>query len=77
MVKTSGSVLNLRSAADPNSSVVAKIPNGTELTVSKAVTGWAYVKYNSVSGWVSSDYLVKVTTTQTETATASNTAVSQ
>ncbi len=77
MVKTSGSVLNLRSAADPNSSVVAKIPNGTELTVSKAVTGWAYVKYNSVSGWVSSDYLVKVTTTQTETSIASITAVSQ
>ena len=59
MVKTSGSVLNMRSLADPYSSVVAKIPNGTVLTVTKAVTGWAFVKYNSFSGWVSSDFLVE------------------
>ena len=59
MVRTSGSVLNLRSASDANSSVVAKIPNGTVLTVTKAVSGWAYVKYNSLYGWVSSDFLVK------------------
>ena len=59
MIKTSGSVLNMRSAADPNSSVVAKIPNGTVLTVTKSVTGWAYAKYNSFSGWVSADFLVE------------------
>ncbi len=59
MIKTSGSVLNMRADADPNSSVVAKIPNGTVLDVTRAVTGWAYVKYNSFSGWVSADFLVK------------------
>ena len=69
MIKTSGSVLNMRSAADPNSSVVAKIPNGTVITVTKSVTGWAYAKYNSFSGWVSSDFLVEYTEPTTVAAT--------
>lgn len=69
-IKTSGSVLNMRAAADPNSSVVAKVPNGTVINVTKSVTGWAYAKYNSFSGWVSSDFLVEYveeTTTQAKT----------
>ncbi len=80
MIKTSGSVLNMRSAADPNSSVVAKIPNGTVVTVTKSVTGWAYAKYNSFSGWVSSDFLVEykepstAATTQTSSTTAQTSA---
>ena len=76
MIKTSGSVLNMRSAADPNSSVVAKIPNGTVITVTKSVTGWAYAKYNSFSGWVSADFLVEYKepeTTVSSTAAASQT----
>lgn len=71
IVKTSGSVLNLRATADSKAAVVAKIPNGTQLTVTKAVSGWAYVKYNSFSGWVSSDFLV-----QAPASTAASTAVS-
>ena len=70
VVKTSGSVLNMRSASDSNADVVAKIPNGTQLTVTKAVSGWAYVKYNSFTGWVSSDFLVQAPAT---TAAASTT----
>lgn len=58
LVNTSGSVLNLRAATDAASDVVAKIPNGTRLTVSKAVPGWAYVQYNSFYGWVSTDYII-------------------
>lgn len=72
IVKTSGSVLNMRAASDSNAAVVAKIPNGTQLTVTKAVSGWAYVKYNSFTGWVSSDFLVQAPST---TAAASTTAV--
>ncbi len=71
IVKTSGSVLNMRSASDSNADVVAKIPNGTRLTVTKAVSGWAYVKYNSFTGWVSSDFLIQAPAT---TAAASTTA---
>ncbi len=71
VVKTSGSVLNLRATADSNSAVVAKIPNGTRLTVTKAVAGWAYVKYNSFTGWVSADFLAAAPVT---TAAASTTA---
>lgn len=70
IIKTSGSVLNMRAEADPNSSVIAKIPNGTVITVTRAVTGWAYAKYNSFSGWVSSDFItqyVEPSTTQTST----------
>ena len=68
-IKTSGSVLNMRAESDPNSSVIAKIPNGTVITVTKSVTGWAYAKYNSFSGWVSADFLVEYVE---PTATAQN-----
>ncbi len=72
-IKTSGSVLNMRADADPNSTVVAKIPNGTVVKVSRSVTGWAYVKYNSYSGWVSADYLEKYTEpASTQASTAQN-----
>lgn len=57
-VRTSGSVLNMRSEAHAQASVVAKIPNGTVLNVTKSVPGWAYAKYNSFSGWVSSEFLI-------------------
>ena len=72
MVKTSGSVLNMRAEADSNSEVVAKIPNGTILNVTKSVSGWSYAKYNSFSGWVSSSFLVEApaTTASTETTIA-------
>ena len=63
MVKTSGSVLNMRAEADSASDVVAKIPNGTVLTVTKSVPGWSYAKYNSFSGWVSSSFLIEAPVT--------------
>lgn len=72
MVKTSGSVLNMRAEADSNSEVVAKIPNGTILRVTKSVSGWSYAKYNSFSGWVSSAFLVEAPLT---TAASSQTTV--
>ncbi len=73
MVKTSGSVLNMRAEADSDSDVVAKIPNGTILNVTKSVSGWSYAKYNSFSGWVSSSFLVEApatTAASTETTIA-------
>lgn len=60
LVKTNGGELNVRAEADANSQSLAKIPNGTVITVSRAVPGWAYVVYNSVGGWVNSAYLSKL-----------------
>lgn len=74
MVQTSGSVLNMRADADATSDVIAKIPNGTILTVTKTVPGWSYAKYNSFAGWVSSKFLVTAPIT---TAPATQTADSE
>lgn len=77
-IKTSGSVLNMRSEAHAQASIVAKIPNGTVINVTKSVPGWAYAKYNSFSGWVSADFLVYAPDSTVETtapdasATANN-----
>ncbi len=68
-VKTSGSVLNMRAEATSESEVIAKIPNGTILHVTKSVPGWSYAKYNSFSGWVSSSFLVEATFLPEESAT--------
>ena len=60
--------LNMRLAADGESSILTKIPKGTELEVmfvddSGVETpddfGWGYVEYNGKRGWVSMKYLVK------------------
>ena len=69
IVKTAGSVLNMRASASAESDIVAKIPNGTVLTVTKSVSGWAYVTYSSAKGWVSSDFLVENTAVSTTAAT--------
>lgn len=66
-IKTAGSVLNMRSEAHAQASIVAKIPNGTVINVTKSVPGWAYAKYNSFSGWVSSSFLVSAPDATPET----------
>lgn len=60
LVKTAGSVLNMRAAASADSNVIIKIPNGSQVTVTKSVPGWAYATYNSSKGWVSTDFLIKI-----------------
>lgn len=77
-VKTAGSVLNMRTAADKSASVAGKLPNGTEVTVVSSVQGWAYIDYKGTKGWVSSDFLEKaseVTTTQLQSKTETQTNV--
>ena len=60
--------LNVRLAADKNTSVVTTVPNGTEVEVmfiddSDVETpddfGWGYIEYNGKRGWVFMEYLVK------------------
>lgn len=69
VVKTAGSVLNMRASANAESNIIAKIPNGTVLTVTKSVAGWAYVTYSSAKGWVSADFLVENTATTSVSST--------
>lgn len=57
-VKTeSGGGLNLRADATISSEILAEIPNGTPLSVTDAIKGWAKVTYNGKTGWVSTAYL--------------------
>lgn len=60
--------LNVRLAADKNTSVVTTIPNGTEVEImfiddsdvkDADDFGWGYVEYNGKRGWVFMEYLVK------------------
>lgn len=57
VITTSGSPLRLRASASTDATVLASIPNGTKVTVSKSVSGWAFVAYNSYEGWVSTDFI--------------------
>ena len=56
-VKTKGSVLNIRTEPKSGAESLAKVPNGTPLTVIDCIPGWAKVQYNSVTGWVNNAYL--------------------
>jgi len=58
IVKTAGSPLNLRKEPKTDSSVVAKIPNGSKVESERINDGWAYVTFGSFTGWVSTDYIV-------------------
>ncbi len=58
-VKTNGGVLNVRADTSVQSESLAKIPNGTPITVLRSVPGWAYVKYDGAEGWVNAKFLVK------------------
>lgn len=58
-VRSSYDSVNLRAEPNTDSEILAEIPNGTVLTVEKSVAQWAYVKYNSVSGWIRTSLLVK------------------
>lgn len=59
-VKTAGSDLNMREAADINSAVVAKIPNGYLVYVLRAEAEWTYIEYGYQNGWVKNEFLVDV-----------------
>lgn len=52
-----GSNLNLRKSASTSSSILSKLPNGTQVTVYSEAGGWAKVKANGKEGYVSTAYL--------------------
>ena len=76
VVKTSGSHLNMRADANTSATKLGQIPNGAGVTVTKAVGGWAYVKYNNLQGWVSAEFLEKSTEPVTAATTQATTQAS-
>lgn len=56
-VVTMGSNLNIRTGPSTSSTIIGKIPNGSEVVVFSLDNGWAVVSYNSVTGYVSAQYL--------------------
>lgn len=59
-VKTGGSDLNMREAADINSAVVTKIPKGYPVYVLKTESDWAYIEFAYQNGWVKAEFLVDI-----------------
>lgn len=72
-VKCSSSV-NLRSAANTSSSILAELKNGTAVTVLSTSNGWSKVSYAGKTGYISADYLV--TASSGTAISPSNTAAS-
>lgn len=64
-VKTSGASLNMRSSPASNASVIAKLPNGTTVTVYSTVSTWSLIEYNGKTGYVASSYLTYTAAPQT------------
>ncbi len=62
-----GSILYLRSQASASASVVDRLTRGTAVEVQSEANGWAKVKVNGKTGYVSSQFLAK-TNGNTETA---------
>jgi len=57
-VDTGSSVLRVRAAATTGSSILARLKNGTQVTVlDNTETGWYQISHNGVTGFVSADYL--------------------
>ena len=59
-VNAGNSYLRLRAQPNTSSSVLARLPSGTQVEVldSQAVNGWYQVSYKGMKGYVSADYLV-------------------
>src|SRR5690606_9470027 len=52
-----GSILNMRSTASTNGRIVDRLTRGTAVTVESEANGWAKVKVNGKTGYVSSEFL--------------------
>ena len=58
-VKANYPTVNMRSEPSLEADILCEIPNGATVTVEKSDFKWAFVSYESQSGWVSSSFLIK------------------
>jgi beta-N-acetylglucosaminidase/SH3-like domain-containing protein len=72
-VSVSSGSLNLRAGATTQSSVVAKLSNGTAVQVYSEANGWAKVNVNGKDGYVNSSYLSSGNSSGTSTQTSTGT----
>lgn len=56
-VTTNGANLNLRAQASTSGSILAKMPNGSEIKLYSLSGDWAYVEYGGVKGYCSSEWI--------------------
>ena len=49
--------LNIRSRPSQNATILAQVPDGTELTVINRADGWYLVNYNGIIGYASASYI--------------------
>ena len=63
--RTTASYLNLREEQNTHCRVLASIPRGTVIDVYSSSHGWAKVKYNGRTGYVSTDYITYQNTNTT------------
>ena len=64
--------LNMRSKASTNGKILSTIPKGKTITYISKSGSWYKVKYNTTTGWVSSDYIKKVDEPNKQTPVAGN-----
>lgn len=56
IVTSTGSTLNIRSAATTDSNIVGSLPNAASVSVTEVNGIWGKVLYDSVTGWIYLDY---------------------
>ena len=56
-VATQGSNLNLREQPSTSATVLARIPDGTTITILHRLPGWDYIIYNGMQGYVASEWV--------------------
>ena len=72
-VKCSSSV-NLRSAANTSSSILAELKNGTAVTVVSTANGWCKVTYSGKTGYIKQDYVSTTGSATNNTSASTGTA---
>ncbi len=61
--------LRLRSGPGTNYSILVNVPYGTVITITAVSNGWGKTTYSGKTGWVSLDYVTRVTNPTTTTTT--------
>lgn len=50
--------VNLRASQSTSSTILAKIPEGTKVTISSVLSNWYKVSYNGQTGYIARGYLI-------------------